>query len=302
MKKLFSFFLSISLALSMTSFASATGEPESFSLNRYDFSTQEESIVTVPSVSTYDASARISSAYNPTNSRMIIEDADPDDDRQIVSNPTLSPYYAIVQLKMEFSNGETFVGTGFMISEDTLLTAAHCLYSENEKTLRTNRVTVYAGRNGSSYTTTTTAATMYTDTQYTEYGDDYEYDYAILTLNSSIGQTTGWLGLYASPLTGFYTGRSILTAGYPTDKTGTLANTMWRSAGTIQSVESLKFAHTADTMGGQSGSPIYYNNTSNGYVALGIHVGAYENGTINYGKRITVTLFDWLESEGYINS
>ena len=47
---------------------------------------------------------------------------------------------------------------------------------------------------------------------------------------------------------------------------------------------------------------VFERLTSNGYVALGIHVGAYKNGTINYGKRITVTLFDWLESEGYINS
>jgi beta-glucanase (GH16 family) len=51
------------------------------------------------------------------------------DDRTIVSDTTVFPYRAIVYLSIQYEGTKQgYRGTGFFINEDTILTAAHCLY------------------------------------------------------------------------------------------------------------------------------------------------------------------------------
>ena len=51
----------------------------------------------------------------------------------------------------------------------------------------------------------------------------------------------------------------------------------------------------ADTYKGNSGSPTYAYSSSYGNQVYGIHTHGG-----NYSRRITMSLFDWLESEGFI--
>ncbi|WP_066499396.1 trypsin-like serine peptidase [Abyssisolibacter fermentans] len=92
--------------------------------------------------------------------------------------------------------------------------------------------------------------------------------------------------------------KSITVTGYPGDKP---SGTMWSDSGTTYDVSTRTFKHNADTMGGQSGSPIcFYSGSTYGYQSIGIHIAGANDDTYNVGRRITKTLFDWLVNQGYV--
>uniref|UniRef100_UPI003CCC876C trypsin-like serine peptidase n=1 Tax=Allorhizocola rhizosphaerae TaxID=1872709 RepID=UPI003CCC876C len=86
-------------------------------------------------------------------------------------------------------------------------------------------------------------------------------------------------------------GTFVRTQGYPGDKP---INQQWASDGTIQS-ESLRLFYNNDTVGGQSGSPLYPNPedpTPGLCPACVIAIHAYGGGSLNSGVRITQPVFN----------
>lgn len=209
------------------------------------------------------------------------------DDRTQISNTTVHPYYGIAYLSITMEDGKTYRGTGFMISPNTMLTAGHCL---KEKTTKAKSIEVYPGRNGNSKPVSGFVTKYYVDTKYT--GSEAEWDYGIMVLNSNIGNTTGWFGLHGT--TGSSLGTSsVRVTGYPADKSG---YNMWTCAGTVSNITTNRFMHTADTYGGESGSPTYFYNGNYGYQAVGIHTHGG-----NYSRRVTNSLVTWLKDNGLVN-
>lgn len=303
-KQKFSLLLAIGMVISLCVpvVSAYQYEPETMSyeggasLKCFKISEQEETIINIPEASHTRSGERMSYGSLSTRegtdvTRSIIGS----DDRTQVMNTTATPYYGIAYIKTTFTDGSTKPGTGFMISEDVLLTAAHCVYTAG-KTVR--NIKVYPGRNGNSYTISATGDSVYTDTNYT--GSEANWDYAVVTLDSSLGNTTGWFSLYAPSSASSLNGRFIETAGYPSDLAASAVSDnrpMFHSTGSISNVTTYRFGHNADTESGQSGSPIYFYNGTYGYQACGVHTHAG-----NYARRITSDLFDWLVEEGYIQA
>ena len=259
-------------------------------LTRFDIGTQTKSTIRVPSkiVSTNKTSVA-STLFAP---REIIGY----DTRSKVSNPLAFPYYATVQIITFFSNETKKQGTGFMISEDVLLTAGHCITSSDPNATVTSMM-VYAGKSGNSYTVSSSVDTFYTDTKYEgPTSGDYDWDYGIVVLDEAIGNTTGWLGLHYGSSSDLKSG-TIFVTGYPLETLDDDAYpTMYISSGSVSRVRTYRFTHDADTSEGQSGSPVYKYIEDYGYVAVGIHVAGG-----NTARRITETLYNWLGDEGYIS-
>ncbi len=259
------------------------------SLSCYDISNQTETTIHVP---VSEDGTRISRASNAIQSREIFLP-----DTRYTVDPTISPYQAIVQVVTNFSSGSQKKGTGFMISENVVLTAAHCITSVNGYSV--SNITVYGGRSSSSYVASSTVAQFIRDQQYEgPAANEYDWDYAILILNEPIGETLGWFGLQSSTATALPT-YTITTAGFPLEPKEIEDEypTMYASSGSISAVSNYTFIHDADTERGQSGSPIFhYYNSTYGNVVVGIHVASG-----NTGRRITSTLCDFLFEQGYIH-
>ena len=172
-------------------------------------------------------------------------------------------------------------GTGFMVYSDIMLTAGHCMYGLDGGNVKEMRV--YKMQNNSVKDKTYYyPATWWLSTNYKKTADS-NYDWCVVELQNSIGNTTGWFG-YGVAL---YS-KSITVSGYPDYPA--YHYYQYKSSGTLTKENTYRFSHTCSTLGGESGSPAF---DSNG-VVWGIHTSG---GTSeNYGCLITSSLFDLIES------
>ena len=101
---------------------------------------------------------------------------------------------------------------------------------------------------------------------------DIEFDWAIVELDSNIGDSVGYLGLrYQSSS---YNGTSISINGYPNSVNSTTTRIMYRSDGTISnSYTGLLRSTDTNLIHGMSGSPVYIYSSSSGYTAIAIATG-----------------------------
>ena len=188
----------------------------------------------------------------------------------------------------------TFTGgrcSGFMIGNNTVATAGHCVHSGGSGGAWRANVRVYPGYNQSTAPYgSCTARRLYSVTGWTS-SRNPDYDYGAIKLNCTVGNSTGWFGFRSNA--GNNT-PSIIT-GYPGDK----PLQMWQSADKIRGTTTRQLFYTNDTVGGMSGSAVWEDfwssNVSRGPYAIAIHAygpyGSGLRGTYNHGTRITSAVF-----------
>ena len=217
-----------------------------------------------------------------------------DDDRAVVKDTTVKPYSCIGYLRGQKYNGEITKTTAFLVSDSTVLTAAHNVFPLDQyKEFR-----FYPGYNSLEdvkapygYGTAQAIATIvHVPENYKEaYAKDDDvnlekYDYALIELDKTLGNSAGWL-----PLVGYNTaynentlvGRNVVIVGYPKATN----HYMWRDKKPILSVSTYLIGTKADATTGQNGGPMLISANNTYYV-----VGIYTNRTVNdvnYGRYIT---------------
>ena len=213
------------------------------------------------------------------------------DTRRRVNQTTGFPARANVLIT--FSAGRC---TGWLISKDTVITAGHCVHPGGDMGgfYPVSSYRIYPGRNGSanpygSCTARWTASVA----GWTMDGDD-AFDYGAIKLNCTIGNTTGWYGYFWTSTS--LTGLPTIVSGYPGDK----PLTQWRSDDLIRVNQARRLFYQNDTLGGMSGSPVYYNRAGCGFCAMAVHAygtyGAPPFSTNNHGTRVTKAVFNNLNA------
>lgn len=211
------------------------------------------------------------------------------DGRSRVTNTTSFPYSAICYLETKWKDGTTTIGTAWMYWKDIAITAGHCVYS-SDRGGWAKSVTIWPGRNGSTTPYGSAyAKVMHTSTAWTN-SSNANYDYGLLELNKNIGTSTGYFGMHWTSSS--LNGKSINVAGYP--GSSIKIRQLWKMNGKVASCNANKVYYSIDTEGGQSGSPVYWYNSTYGYQGIAIH--AYGGSSNNSGTRITQSLFDFFTS------
>ena len=114
---------------------------------------------------------------------------------------------------------------------------------------------IYPGRNGTSAPYGSCSATqLFSVIGWTSSGDE-RFDYGAIKLNCNIGNTVGWYGFFWQSAS--LAGLPVITQGYPGDK----PLTQWRSTDVVRGNTADQVFYRADTVGGQSGSPVWYNRS-----------------------------------------
>jgi glutamyl endopeptidase len=194
---------------------------------------------------------------------------------------TTPPWGAIAHL--ETNKGGC---TGFMLSRDVLVTAGHCVHWGGSWV---TSYTVTPGRTGNSKPYGTCSggiADVWTTGNWIN-GYPADHDYGLIKLTCDVGNSTGWFGWW------YHTGENLVNQhfyveGYPGDKP---YGTMWWDGDTVYSQTANRMWYWIDTFNGQSGSPVYRNNSvtpglCSGWCVTGIHTnGVAGTNPANSGTR-----------------
>jgi V8-like Glu-specific endopeptidase len=181
-----------------------------------------------------------------------------------------SPFTAIVKIEGTFPDGESYVGSGFLVDSYHILTAGHLVYEYDDGGFAT-RITVIPELYGTSEPfgeatvtkeRTTPAWQAFSAAHPDMTGPDAQ-DIGLITLNRQIGNGTGWMSFGHSNDVSIYNPGAIFdTAGYPADPaSGYDGLHMAYSSGPILGLSPGGGAIGYDqsdvtTYGGQSGSPL----------------------------------------------
>jgi glutamyl endopeptidase len=205
------------------------------------------------------------------------------DDRVRITATTSYPWRAHTKLNVTFPNGKSYMCSGSLIAAKYVITAGHCTHSGGDGGWAT-RVEVIPGYdNGYRPFGTAYATRIRSDNGWTTYRLP-EYDFAVLTLDRSIGNSTGWLGYAAPSITDLYSYAANIS-GYPADKCGGACQ--YYDFDPISWVLATTIYYNTDTFGGHSGSSVY------SFINGGRYVVAVHRGTCsgrldkNCGVRLT---------------
>ena len=211
------------------------------------------------------------------------------DDRVRITPTTSFPWRSIGRLNTGCS--------GAMIGPNHFLTAGHCVHGggaggswfggngDFRVSMAQDGSTKPYGEAKSTYVRSYTGWTQ---------GGNWEWDWALITLDRNIGGHTGWMGREWNSNDSHYNGTTVNTAGYPGDKPG---GTMWYSSGPVASGNSthLFYNGTLDTAGGQSGSPVWRFDGADRFI-VGVHAYGDGGNGFNEAVRMTQGKFNDLDS------
>jgi V8-like Glu-specific endopeptidase len=213
------------------------------------------------------------------------------DDRVQITFPRTGnyPWRVHCSLLIKAADNSNWIGTGWFISPNVLITAGHVVYIKGSGVQGrdgwVNQIRAIPGRDGSTKPYGEAVSTkFYSVRGWTEQGNA-EYDYGAIVLDAPLGNRTGWFGF------GVYDdsdleGVTANISGYPGDKP---SGTQWYGARRVDSVGPRKVFYDIDTAGGQSGSAVYRIKGGSRY---GIAVHAYGGAVVNSGTRINRPVYD----------
>lgn len=211
------------------------------------------------------------------------------DDRIRITDTYAYPYSAICFIYIIFPDGAGCKGTAWMYWSNIAVTAGHCVYDSSHGGWAES-IEVIPGANGdSSPYGKAKAKTMHTTTLWTTTGLP-AYDYAVIELDTNLGDLTGYFGAYYN--TSSLTKSNITLTGYP----GEYERQMWTMSGTVSATLTDLIQYSIDSTQGQSGSPVYWYSSSKGYQAIAIDASYSPVTNVNYGTRITYAVFNFITS------
>ena len=240
-----------------------------------------------------------------------------------VTDTSSFPWRAVVDVEGRYPDGWGFTGSGTVIENNHVLTAAHLLYRRRARRLglerhgvrrAQRRLQLYATANAKPGGLTIYSAFKNHEDNYNRDGNHYseEGDMGLIALSTNLGDSTGTFG-YASRSESFLQGQQLYSAGYPGESYD--GNHLYQTSGYIDGTTSeagwslLEWDNYSwnDShgfslfIGGQSGSPIYFKDSSNNRYVVGIFVSALEDNTWGHAFQITSDVFsniqDWISRD-----
>jgi len=286
------------------------------SVKNVNLMTQETEVVNIP---TRDIGVSLES-YKLENRRIMKSVREGDfssraimgefDNRMFISDTTIFPHSAIAFVEVSWPNGDTTNATAFMIASNKALTNAHVIYNAQRGGLAT-QVKVIPGKNAglgydpfnSAYASNVAYPSQY-ETADRTLPSTVQYEWAVLKLNSNIGNQCGWLDLQAGGLSIGENGDTFCLAGYPIHMSGSSnyidfqtnildqrqIGYQYYSTGKITRSTLYYLEHNIDALSGNSGSPIYMFTNDNNIKAVAIYEGDIRTGSeiiTNIAKPIT---------------
>ena len=210
--------------------------------------------------------------------------------RYAITDSTVNPYYAICYIAVSFPTGGSGYATGFLINNNTVVTAGHALYQPSLGEWASS-VTVYPGKNGSltPYGSVNKSSMWVGGSWYTN--ADPTGDFGVIRLSSNAGVPAHfWMAERSDTQ---LSNLSVKMTGYPSDKSGN-TYTMWESTGNVYGTTTYLFYCDAYGTYGISGSPVCDTSGWVVGIATGNAPGSPATGGSTRAVRITNGFITWV--------
>jgi V8-like Glu-specific endopeptidase len=207
------------------------------------------------------------------------------DDRVRVPNVGSFPWRAICALRITSRSGQQYVGTGWLISRRTVVTAGHCVFLHDDGGWP-REIAVIPGLSGSREPFGRFVATRFRSVDGWIRDQANGSDYGVIQLERPVPEEVGFFA-FAALDDQTVKGVDANISGYPADRDN--ASRQYYHARRIVKATSSKLLYDIDTFGGQSGSGIWLDLGERGRVAIGIHTTGSSTG--NSGTRINADVF-----------
>jgi glutamyl endopeptidase len=193
----------------------------------------------------------------------------PVDQRVRVLDTELLPWRMICRLRIQSKAGE-FVGTGSFAGPKTVVTAGHCIFASQMSGAATS-ITVIPGQSAGASPDQPfgfKTSTNFSTTDLWKEQEDPDFDIGCIHLAEAFNPHPGVFStavFSTEELRGFL----VNVAGYPADKGG---DKLFHHANQILAATDRRIFYAIDTMGGQSGAPVWLHESEDGPpVVVGIH-------------------------------
>ena len=189
------------------------------------------------------------------------------DDRVRIQSTTKTPWKRFCALRITFPSGRTFRGTGSLIGSRAVLTAGHCVFMRAEGGWARS-IEVIPAMDGATrpYGSATSSNLRSVVGWTTSQKPEYDYGCIILPQGSFGGRNLGRFGFAALDPAALLAQPMVL-AGYPGDKPFA---ELWGMSRKIKRVTPRTLIYDIDTVGGQSGAPVYLKRNGKRFI-VGIH-------------------------------
>lgn len=222
------------------------------------------------------------------------------DDRKIVRPTTQYPWSAICALLITTASQKKYLGTGWFIHPRVLVTAGHCVYLHEQPTPAwASSIEVIPACDGKNRPFQSVISLTFRATDDWIHQKKPEADYGLIILAEEYSEHSriGHFGIHVLQQTTVSNTRYTL-AGYPLDKSHLdLEFTQWFHELPLKKLDDTMLFYEIDTLGGQSGAPIWENRGNDQYYCIGLHtLGLHP---ANKGLRITPQIYQqiiqWLD-------
>jgi V8-like Glu-specific endopeptidase len=207
------------------------------------------------------------------------------DDREPITDTLDFPWRCVCHLVITAQDDSHWVGTGWLASPRTLLTAGHCVYLHGNGGWA-KQIEVYPARNGDDLPYSYVSTDLRSVSRWTE-DKNAKFDYGAILLPEDT--PVGYFG-YESRSDGELLHSLVNVYGYPADKQ---EGTLWGHYRQLGQVLPRTLVYNISTFGGQSGCPVFLKNGDD-RVVVGIH--NYGDVSGNSATRITDDVFDDIEA------
>ena len=179
------------------------------------------------------------------------------------------PWRMICALEIESQTGAAFVGTGWFAGPRTVITAGHCVFDPVELGGWAKKITVVPGRNVDKKPFQSASSSSFSITDRWQEAQDADFDYGVIHLSTDLGAAVGSFSVGVLPDAALKN-RLVNVSGYPFEPGEGKAQ--YFHANRVKALTGRRLFYDIDTMGGQSGSPVWaYEEGSDVPVVVAIH-------------------------------
>ena len=208
---------------------------------------------------------------------------------ELYSNLTDFPISAATRLFI--FNQDTLGGycSGILVSENLVLTAAHCIRNYSSGTWKGDSILIATGYDNGEFHTSLPSSIVSKYYIFKSYYSSISTnkDYALLELAQPIGQQTGWIGMGFTSDTNYYSNKVFHKLSYPADASmvdtsiHVNGDTLYYNYGKIDVLNATSIgliSSEAKLIPGQSGSSLFYTDNIDYYsMAIAIYSSQYRH-------------------------